>query len=115
MVYSRPNPVGKQNYTHKETLNCRAISPEAVEMYKKYKVKNIYFIDFDIIVINPTNIFMHYIASDIKTRAWKFKRIRLDGNENVVYEQNLQITKKPNEESLNECAGKFKSFVQFNK
>jgi hypothetical protein len=115
MVYNRPNPVGKQNYTQRGTLNCRAVSPEAVEMYKKYKVKNIYFIDFDIIVINPTNVFMHYIASDMKTRAWKFKRIRLDGHENVVYEQNLHITKKTNEESLSECAGKFKAFIQFNK
>ncbi|MES2513574.1 MAG: hypothetical protein V4580_05490, partial [Bacteroidota bacterium] len=86
-VYNRPNTVGKTSYSHKATLNCKAISPEAVEMYSKYKVKNIYFIDFDIIVINPTNVFMHYFSGDLKTAAWKFKRIRLDGIDNVVYEQ----------------------------
>lgn len=109
----RPNKVGKQFYSKKGDLKISFIAPEVVELYNKYKVKNIYFVDFDIIVMNPTSVFMHYMSGDMKTRAWKFKRACLDGKENVVYEQNILITKKDNSESLQDCAKKFKNFVQF--
>lgn len=110
---NRPNSVGKQFYSKKDNLKIPFIAPEVVELYNKYKVKNVYFVDFDIIVMNPTNVFMHYVSGDMKTRAWKFKRACLEGKENVVYEQNILITKKDNTESLVDCAKKFKNFVQF--
>ena len=114
------NTVNNLSISKKEKRTWCNYSPELYNVFAKYKIKNIWFINFDI--ISGTASYgspygFPLIGSRVnKSRSWQLKKVSLDQNKmNVVYEHNITITKNSDEDCMKECITRLKWFFAANK
>lgn len=110
----------KLNVAKSTKLNWKIFVPEAYEIFSKYKVKNIYLVNFDLYTFEVPVLATYGISvgkTEVKSKSWQFKKVSINEKSvvNVSYQHNIAITKNPNEECLKDCVIQLKSFLSSNK
>ena len=110
------NLVKNQIVNKKIKLNWKNYSPELYSFFKKYQVKNVYMVNFDIYQPNISNADLYVPSSsdEVKSRSWKCKKISLtDDKANVFYEHNITMVKKSNDACISEAIEHFNWFLSY--
>lgn len=102
-----------------DTKKWTYFAPELYALFYKYKVKQIFIIDFDYVHLDKYSsigpAMVNTGPGNKKCRAWKFKIISLSDLNNVLYYHNIRKTVQTTDESILECSENFKSFIKSNR
>lgn len=115
--YNNPNLINLINNQHiirKQKINWFLSYPEAYDAFSKYHAKDIYFINFDFLKFDKTNLGFYGIpitSSVAISNSWQLKRVSIDTKQlNIFYRHDISVTKKTLNECLDDCLDQLKWF-----
>lgn len=120
----KANMFNNQFVTKYDRQNWRAYAPESYGIFSKYKVKNIFIVNFDINVFETSAAMIGGYGfgvgvgkREITSRSWKLKKLSLEEKNltNIMYQHNIAVTKKSREECVKECTTSLKWFLAGNR
>jgi len=113
------NLAGTHSATKTSRSNWRVYAPECYEIFSKYKVKNIYMVDFDLFNYTMAGLSAYGIpitTVDRISKSWKFKKASVDKlSATLVYNHKIAITKETKDESILDFCSDLKAFISLYK
>jgi predicted hydrocarbon binding protein len=115
--YNNPNLINlinNQHITRKQKVNWFLSYPEAYGAFHKYHAKDIYFINFDFLKFDKTNLGFYGVpvtTSVAISNSWQFKKVSINAKQlNIFYRHDISITRKTLDECFVNCLEQLKWF-----